>query len=57
MKQTILQDLSVGAYVVRTSSLNDKLSCQLFRMGLREKTTTTYTVKNEVFVYSHLKVF
>ena len=33
--------LVVGAYVVRTSSLNDKHSCQLFRMGLRDKTTTT----------------
>ena len=29
----------VGAYVVRTSSLNDKHSCQLFRMCLRDKTT------------------
>ena len=29
----------MGAYVVRTSSLNDKHSCQLFRMGLRDKTT------------------
>ena len=28
--------LVVGAYVVRTSSLNDKHSCQLFRMGLRD---------------------
>ena len=33
----------VGAYVVRTSSLNDKHSCQLFRMGLRDKTTPTST--------------
>ena len=33
----------VGAYVVRTSSLNDKHSCQLFRMGLRDKTTPTLT--------------
>ena len=31
------------AYVVRTSSLNDKHSCQLFRMGLRDKTTPTLT--------------
>ena len=31
------------AYVVRTSSLNDKHSCQLFRMGLRNKTTPTLT--------------
>ena len=29
------------AYVVRTSSLNDKHCCQLFRMGLRDKTTLT----------------
>ena len=29
----------MGAYAVRTSSLNDKHSCQLFRMGLRDKTT------------------
>ena len=33
----------VGVYVVRTSSLNDKHSCQLFRMGLRYKTTPTST--------------
>ena len=33
----------VGAYVVRTSTLNDKHSCQLFRMGLRDKTTPTPT--------------
>ena len=33
----------VGAYVVRTSSLNDKYSCQLFRMGLRDKTMPTST--------------
>ena len=33
----------MGAYVVRTSSLNDKHSCQLFRMGLRDKTTPTST--------------
>ena len=33
----------VGAYVVRTSSLNDKHSCQLFRMGLRDKTTPALT--------------
>ena len=31
----------MGVYVVRTSSLNDKHSCQLFRMGLRDKTTPT----------------
>ena len=31
------------AYVLRTSSLNDKHSCQLFRMGLRDKTTPTST--------------
>ena len=30
-------------YVVRTSSLNDKHSCQLFRMGLRDKTTPIST--------------
>ena len=30
-------------YVVRRSSLNDKHSCQLFRMGLRDKTTPTLT--------------
>ena len=35
--------LVVGAYVVRTSSLNDKHSCQLLRMGLRDKTTPTLT--------------
>ena len=28
---------------VRTSSLNDKHSCQLFRMGLRDQTTPTLT--------------
>ena len=33
----------MGAYLVRTSSLNDKHSCQLFRMGLRDKTTPTST--------------
>ena len=33
----------VGAYVIRTSSLNDKHSCQLFRMGLRDKTAPTLT--------------
>ena len=33
----------MGAYVVRTSSLNDKHSCQLFRMGPRDKTTPTLT--------------
>ena len=33
----------MGAYVVRTSSLNDKHSCQLFIMGLRDKTTPTLT--------------
>ena len=32
-----------GAYVVRTSCLNDKHSWQLFRMGLRDKTTPTST--------------
>ena len=30
----------MGAYVVRTSSLNDKHSYQLFRMGLRDKIHT-----------------
>ena len=33
----------MGVYVVRTSSLNDKHSCQLFRMGLRDKSTPTST--------------
>ena len=33
----------VGAYVFRTSSLNGKPSCQLFRMRLRNKTTPTGT--------------
>ena len=33
----------VGACFVRTSSLNDKHSRQLFRMGLRDKTTPTLT--------------
>ena len=33
----------VAAYVVRASSLNDKHSCQLFRMGLTDKTTPTLT--------------
>ena len=33
----------MGAYVVRTSSLNGKHSCQLFSMGLRDKTTPTQT--------------
>ena len=31
----------MGAYAVRTSSVNDKHCCQLFRMGLRDKTTST----------------
>ena len=31
------------AYVVGTSSLNDKHTCQLFRMGLRDKITPTVT--------------
>ena len=30
----------VGAYVVRTSRLNDNHSCQLFRMNLRDKKHT-----------------
>ena len=39
-----IDTLSVlGAYDVRTSSLNDKHSCQLFRMGLRDKSTPTLT--------------
>ena len=33
----------VGAYVVRTSSLNDEHSCQLFRMASRDKTAPTLT--------------
>ena len=33
----------MGAYFVRTSNLNDKHSCQLFRMGLKDKTTPTST--------------
>ena len=33
----------MGAYVVGTSSLNDKHSCQLFRMVLRDKTTPILT--------------
>ena len=33
----------VGTYVVRTSSLNDKHSCQLFQMGFRDKITPTLT--------------
>ena len=33
----------VGTYVVRTSGLNDKHSCKLFRTGLRDKTTPTST--------------
>ena len=33
----------VGAYVVRTSSLNDMHSCPLFRIGLRDKTAPTLT--------------
>ena len=33
----------MGAYVVRTSNSNDKHICQLFRMGLRDKTTPTLT--------------
>ena len=33
----------MGAYVVRTTSLNDKHSCHLFRMGLRDKITPTST--------------
>ena len=43
-KQTIIHDLyffSCGC--LWTSSLNDKHSCQLFRMGLRDKTTPTLT--------------
>ena len=31
----------MGAYVVRPSSLNDKLSCQFFRMCLRDTPTLT----------------
>ena len=34
----------VCAYLVRTSSLNDKHSFQLFRMGLRVKTTPTLII-------------
>ena len=34
--------LVVGAYVVRTSSLNDKHSCQLYKNGFEDKTTPTY---------------
>ena len=33
----------MGAYVVRASSLNDKHSCQLFCMGLRDSTTPRLT--------------
>ena len=33
----------MGACVVRTSSLNDKHSCQPFRMGIRDKTMPTST--------------
>ena len=33
----------MDAYVVRTSSLNGKHSCQLFRMRMRDKTTLTRT--------------
>ena len=33
----------MGAYVVRTSSLNVNHSCQLFRMSLRDKTPSTST--------------
>ena len=33
----------MGAYVVRTSSLTDKHSCQLFKMDLRDKSTPTLT--------------
>ena len=36
-------DSVVGAYVVRTSSLNDKHRCQLFRMGITDKITPTIT--------------
>ena len=37
----------MGAYFVRTSNLNDidKHSCQLFRMGLKGKTTPTSLIK------------
>ena len=31
------------AYVLRTSSLNNKHSCQLFKLGSRDKTTPTLT--------------
>ena len=34
----------MGPYVIRTSSLNGKHSCQLYRMGLRDKTTATQTI-------------
>ena len=47
----------MGAYVVRTSSLNDKHSCQLFRMGLRDKTTPTFTtplIRSNMLVSYHL---
>ena len=41
----------MGAYVVRTSSLNDKHSCQLFRMVLRGKphpTSTTPLIRDNM---------
>ena len=43
-KQTIIHDLYFFSFgCLWTSSLNDKHSCQLFRMGLRDKTTLTLT--------------
>ena len=46
----------LGAYVVRTSSLNDKHSCHLFGMGLRDKTIPTMTTPliRSVLVSYHL---
>ena len=36
---------SYGYLYVRTPSLNDKHSCQLFRMGLKDKTTPKLTTR------------
>ena len=44
----------MGAYVVRTSSLNDMHSCQLFRMGLRDKITPTLTTPTTPLIKANM---
>ena len=43
-KFMIYISFSLGAYVVRTSCLNDNHSCQLFGMGLRDNKQTTHLI-------------